>query len=125
MMGADSVAYHRETVLARGDDHPGQALAYYASRDGDAPAVGRRLRSPAWPGGSGDRRHATARHATSRAGDPCPHDHVLVANVVRMDDAKGGWKGADMASSRPITVGLGVLRTEPPSRRDPNDRARS
>jgi hypothetical protein len=32
MMGADSVAYHRATVLARGDDHPGQALEYYASR---------------------------------------------------------------------------------------------
>ena len=28
MMGVDSVAYHRATVLARGDDHPGQALAY-------------------------------------------------------------------------------------------------
>ncbi|MCA1695164.1 MAG: relaxase domain-containing protein, partial [Actinobacteria bacterium] len=37
-MGADSVAYHRETVLTRGDDHPGQALAYYASR-GETPLV--------------------------------------------------------------------------------------
>jgi len=27
MMGIDSVEYHRSTVLARGDDHPGQALA--------------------------------------------------------------------------------------------------
>ncbi|MGI8753642.1 MAG: hypothetical protein ACR2MN_15290 [Acidimicrobiales bacterium] len=26
------VAYHRSTVLERGDDHPGRALAYYASR---------------------------------------------------------------------------------------------
>ncbi|HEX8770082.1 MAG TPA: MobF family relaxase, partial [Acidimicrobiales bacterium] len=41
--------------------------------------------------------YATARHATSRAGDPCPHDHVLLANVVRMDDAVGGWKAADTA----------------------------
>jgi conjugative relaxase-like TrwC/TraI family protein len=41
--------------------------------------------------------YATTRHATSRAGDPNPHDHVLVANVVRMDDAKGGWKAADTA----------------------------
>ena len=32
MMGAESVAYHRETVLERGDDYPGMALAYYASR---------------------------------------------------------------------------------------------
>ena len=38
MMGADSVAYHRATVLARGDDHPGQALAYYASR-GETPLL--------------------------------------------------------------------------------------
>src|SRR4051794_28420120 len=36
MMGADSVEYHRATVLGRADDHPGQALAYYASR-GETP----------------------------------------------------------------------------------------
>ena len=36
MMGAESVAYHRQTVLERADDHPGQALAYYASR-GETP----------------------------------------------------------------------------------------
>jgi len=41
--------------------------------------------------------HAVTRHATSRAGDPCPHDHVLIANLVRMADAKGGWKAADTA----------------------------
>ena len=35
---------------------------------------------------------ATTRHATSRAGDPLPHDHVLVANVVHMADERGGWK---------------------------------
>jgi hypothetical protein len=38
MMGVDSVEYHRSTVLARGDDHPGQALAYYASR-GETPLL--------------------------------------------------------------------------------------
>ena len=38
MMGAESVAYHRATVLGRGDDFPGQALAYYASR-GETPLV--------------------------------------------------------------------------------------
>ena len=38
MMGAESVAYHRATVLERGDDHPGQALAYYASR-GETPLI--------------------------------------------------------------------------------------
>jgi conjugative relaxase-like TrwC/TraI family protein len=40
--------------------------------------------------------YAVTRHATSRAGDPCPHDHVLLANVAEMLDRKGGWKGADM-----------------------------
>ncbi len=38
MMGVDSVEYHRSTVLARGADHPGQALAYYASR-GETPLL--------------------------------------------------------------------------------------
>src|SRR4051794_21736441 len=38
MMGAESVAYHREAVLGRSDDHAGQALAYYASR-GETPLV--------------------------------------------------------------------------------------
>jgi conjugative relaxase-like TrwC/TraI family protein len=186
MMGADSVAYHRATVLTRGDDHPGQALAYYASR-GETPLVwggrgadalglqgavsenqyealfgpggacdpttGNRLVRTTRPGmelvisahksvaelgviGQAENMHAimdaerdatlaylddvtcrmggrrgraavrtptegltyaTTRHATSRAGDPCPHDHVLVANLVRMDDARGGWKAADTA----------------------------
>src|SRR5436305_6370708 len=36
MLGADSVDYHRDNVVGRGDDHPGQALAYYASR-GETP----------------------------------------------------------------------------------------
>jgi hypothetical protein len=38
MMGRESVAYHQSTVLERGDDHPGQALAYYESR-GETPLV--------------------------------------------------------------------------------------
>jgi conjugative relaxase-like TrwC/TraI family protein len=32
MMGAESVEYHRATVLGRVDDHPGLAMEYYASR---------------------------------------------------------------------------------------------
>jgi hypothetical protein len=35
-MGAESVAYNRRTVLERGDDFPGMALTYYASR-GETP----------------------------------------------------------------------------------------
>ncbi len=41
--------------------------------------------------------YAHTRHATSRAGDPCPHDHVLLANLVEMKDEQGGWKAADTA----------------------------
>jgi len=43
---------------------------------------------------------ATSRHATTRAGDPQVHDHVLIANVLFMRDARGGWKGADTAFLR-------------------------
>jgi len=41
--------------------------------------------------------YAVTRHATSRAGDPNPHDHVLIANVVQMHDEWGGWKAATTA----------------------------
>ncbi|MDA8061664.1 MAG: AAA family ATPase, partial [Actinomycetota bacterium] len=41
--------------------------------------------------------YAVTRHATSRAGDPCPHDHVLVGNVIEMLDETGGWKAATTA----------------------------
>ena len=43
---------------------------------------------------------AVSRHATTRAGDPQPHDHVLIANVVTMGDARGGWKALDTALLR-------------------------
>jgi conjugative relaxase-like TrwC/TraI family protein len=223
MMGADSVAYHRDTVLARGDDHPGQAMAYYASRGetplrwggrgasglglqgavteaqyealfgpGGAcdPTTGERLVTTKRPGlelvisahksvaelgvigraedmhrimdaerdatlayldqvtavvggrrGRGAQRtptegmiYATTRHATSRAGDPCPHDHVLVANLVRMADARGGWKAADTAlwreyvhaatmvgrvasAQRAVELGYGIVADGGPSGR--------
>ena len=42
MMGVDSVAYHRATVMDRADDHPGAALGYYTER-GETPL--------AWGGG--------------------------------------------------------------------------
>jgi conjugative relaxase-like TrwC/TraI family protein len=184
MMGGQSVDYHRRTVVEHGDDFPGQALAYYASR-GETPLIwggsgagslglagavtgeeyeqlygpggarhpvsGERLVSTRRPGmeivisahksvaelgviGRGEHMHlimdaerdatlayldavtrrmggrrgeaavatptagliyAHTRHATSRAGDPCPHDHVLLANLVEMADGRGGWKAAD------------------------------
>jgi conjugative relaxase-like TrwC/TraI family protein len=43
---------------------------------------------------------AITRHATSRAGDPLVHDHVLIANLVLMLDELGGWKGLDTALLR-------------------------
>jgi conjugative relaxase-like TrwC/TraI family protein len=184
MMGRESVEYHHKTVVERGDDFPGRALAYYTSRGetplvwggsgadrlglagtvtaeayeavfgaGGArlPATGERLVKSTRPGieivisahksvaelgvirraedmhaimdaeldatlayldqvtrHMGGRRgrarlvkktsglvYAHTRHATSRAGDPCPHDHVLIANVVEMLDEQGGWKAAD------------------------------
>ena len=223
MMGVDSVAYHRDTVLGRSDDHPGQALAYYASR-GETPLVwggggaralglvgtvteaqyeamfgpggavdpttGERLVSTRRPGMElviaahksvaelgvigraedmhrildaerdatlaylddlarlrGGRRGAAAvatrtagltyavtRHATSRAGDPAPHDHVLIANLLRMDDDRGGWKAADMtlprdhlhaatmvgrvaAAREAVRLGYGIVRDDGPSGR--------
>jgi conjugative relaxase-like TrwC/TraI family protein len=190
-IGADSVEYHRRTVLHRGDDHEGRALAYYGSR-GETPLrwggrLGERLglagpvddagyeaifgpggaRDPhlgTWlvatrrPGvelvvaahktvavlgligraddlhaildaetdatlafleewfarqggrrGKGQQRTATSgllyartRHATTRAGDPGPHDHVLVANLTEMLDDRGGWKALDTAGVRDL-----------------------
>src|SRR5439155_20828049 len=44
--------------------------------------------------------YAHTRHATSRAGAPCPHDHVLVANLVEMADADGGHKALDTVQVR-------------------------
>ncbi|MDP9070080.1 MAG: AAA family ATPase [Actinomycetota bacterium] len=191
MMGLDSVAYHRDTVLGRGDDYAGQALSYYASRGetplewgghlaerlglqgaaeeaaydaiygpGGArdPHLGTRLVETKRPGielvvaahksvtvlgliglaedmhaildaetdatlafldewfahqggrrGQAQRRtHTTGlvwartRHATSRAGDPALHDHVLIANLTEMLDDRGGWKGLDTAGFRDL-----------------------
>jgi conjugative relaxase-like TrwC/TraI family protein len=45
---------------------------------------------------------AQSRHATSRAGDPAPHDHVLVANLTEMLDTRGGWKALDTALLRDL-----------------------
>jgi conjugative relaxase-like TrwC/TraI family protein len=191
IMGAESVAYHRETVLGRGDDYPHQALVYYAERGesplawggsgavalglegavteaqydavygpGGAadPTTGRRLVSARRPGlelvvaahksvallglagraedmhtildaetdatlgyldqwmtERGGRRgraqvrtptegllYTRTRHATSRAADPEPHDHVLIANACRMADDAGGYKAVDTAALRDL-----------------------
>ena len=191
MMGADSVEYHRRTVLGRGDDFEGAALAYYASRGETPLAWGGRLaerlglagavddagyealfgpggaRDPhlrtrlvetkrpgvelvvaahksvavlgligraedmhaildaegdatvgfldEWFAHQGGRRGvaqrrtptggllwARTRHVASRAGDPGPHDHVLIANLTEMLDEAGGWKGLDTGGLRDL-----------------------
>jgi conjugative relaxase-like TrwC/TraI family protein len=189
MMGVDSVAYHRATVLAAGDDHPGAALRYYGTRGEtplawggslaprlgltgrvadeayDAvfglggvvdPATGQRLVRTTRPGvelvvsahksvavlgvlGAVDDMHAIVdaetdatiafldtwfrrqggrrgrarthtsgllwartRHLTTRAGDPEPHDHVLIANLSEMLDDLGGWKALDTGGLRDL-----------------------
>ena len=50
--------------------------------------------------GTGGLIWAVSRHATTRAGDPQPHDHVLLANVLAMEDGRGGWKALDTALFR-------------------------
>ena len=183
MMGAESVAYHRETIIERGDDSPRRRPsittprgvrprspgagsgagslglvgavdnpsydALYGPGGASDPASGERLVSAKRPGMElviaahksvaelgvlgraedmhaimdaerdatlayldemtkerGGRRgvaavptattglvYAHARHATTRAGDPGPHDHVLIANVIEMQDAEGRDQG--------------------------------
>ena len=92
---------------------------------------GRRGRT-ATPTQTGGLVYAHTRHATTRAGDPGPHDHVLIANVVAMFDERGGWKGAHtvlirdhvhaataagrMAAARKaIELGYGIVSDNGPS----------
>ncbi|MCU1499307.1 MAG: putative ATP-dependent exoDNAse [Acidimicrobiales bacterium] len=45
---------------------------------------------------------ARTRHLTTRAGDPEPHDHILIANLTEMLDARGGWKALDTGGLRDL-----------------------
>ena len=45
---------------------------------------------------------ARTRHLTTRAADPEPHDHVLIANLTEMLDARGGWKALDTGGLRDL-----------------------
>lgn len=45
---------------------------------------------------------ARTRHLTTRAGDPEPHDHVLIANLTEMLDDFGGWKALDTGGLRDL-----------------------
>jgi hypothetical protein len=83
MIGAESVAYHRATVLERGDDHPGQALAYYASR-GETPLV--------WGSSGASRLELTG--AVSAEG----YEAVYGPGGARHPETGSGW-------SRPVGLG--------------------
>ena len=41
MMGAESVAYHRDTIIGRGDDHPGAGACLLRLPGRDPPRLGR------------------------------------------------------------------------------------
>ncbi|MHB8288202.1 MAG: relaxase domain-containing protein [Acidimicrobiales bacterium] len=77
---------------------------------------------------------AVTRHATSRAGNPRPHDHVLVANLIEMLDEHGGWKaattalwrehlhaatqiGRSAAAAKAVELGYGIAADSGPSGR--------
>jgi hypothetical protein len=62
--------------------------------------------------------YAHSRHAISRAGDPCPHDHVLVANVVEMLDGAGRWKAGDEEPVPHHEVGGASCTAPPPLARE-------
>jgi hypothetical protein len=76
MMGAESVEYHRATVLGRADDHPGMAMEYYASRGG-TPLV--------W-GGAG-----AAVLGLSAAGTAESYEAVFGPAAPRILEAVSGW----------------------------------
>lgn len=78
MMGKDSVAYHRATVVDRADDHAGQALAYYASR-GETPLV--------W-GGSGAERLGLVGSVTD-----AQYEAIYGRAAPATPRPAGGWSG--------------------------------
>ncbi len=82
-MGAESVEYHRATVLGRGDDHPGTAMEYYASR-GETPLV--------W-GGSG-------RAGLGLEGAVSPEDYEAIFGARGAREPKDGRAAGEHSSAR-------------------------
>jgi conjugative relaxase-like TrwC/TraI family protein len=91
-------------VLGRADDMhaivDAERDATLAYLDRMCREIGGRRGEAATPTKTGGLTWATSRHATTRAGDPQVHDHVLIANVVWMRDDRGGWKALDTAFLR-------------------------
>jgi hypothetical protein len=106
MMGAESVDYHRETIIERGDDFPGAALDYYGSR-GETPL--------AW-GGSGaaslglvgavDNPSYDALYGPGGATDPTTGERLVSAKRPGMELVIAAHKSV---------AELGVLGRVPPS----------
>ena len=123
-MGAESVEYHRATVLGRGDDYPGMAMEYYASR-GETPLVwsgsgraGLGLEGAVSPkdyeaifgfGGARDPRSGERQHG----GAPCSCRLALLRAGAARNDADyelvghAGASASEMRKSPNISVGLG------------------
>jgi hypothetical protein len=85
MMGAESVDYHRETIIERGDDFPGAALDYCGSR-GETPL--------AWCGsgaaslglaGAVDNPSYDALYGPGGATDPVTGERLVVAKRPGME----------------------------------------
>ena len=127
-LGVIGRAEHMHRIL----DAERDATLHYLDRL--AIQQGGRRGDAAVPTRTGGLIYAVTRHATSRAGDPNPHDHVLVANLVHMADDKGGWKGAHTALMREhlhaatmfgrvaaaheaVRLGYGIERDDGPSGR--------
>ena len=126
MMGAFSVAYHEETVMRRGDDFPGRALAYYASR-GETPLVwggagAERLglvgpvteaqyRAIYGPGGACDPTTGARLASTTRPGmELVIAAHKSVAELGVIGQAEDMHRIMDAERDRVLYGGVGFLR---------------
>ncbi|MBW3614940.1 MAG: relaxase domain-containing protein [Actinobacteria bacterium] len=96
VLGIIGLAEHMHAILDAETDATLAFLDTWFARQGGGPGKAQR------------RTHTTGllwartRHATSRAGDPAPHDHVLIANLTEMLDDRGGWKALDTAGFRDL-----------------------
>ncbi len=85
---------HVHAIVDAGTDAAMQWLdGWFRERGGTRGRAG--LRTP-----TAGLTYAVTRTATSRAGDPSPEDHLLVANLVEMLDHTGGFKALSCAALR-------------------------
>ena len=86
MMGAESVAYHRETIIERGDDFPGAAARLLRLSGRDPARVGR-LAAPHRSGSSGAVDNALLRRGLrpGRGQDPASGERLVSAKRPGME----------------------------------------